>query len=121
MSPHNFGRQSIDAALAERTSRVSLSASYLYFDEEGVTRWQGETSGLPLLDRLVEKQTDSLASTAPPLPVTEPIQQQERYGTPDPAWFPDRTPRKKDVNPEILWRLITSYIAPDLMDRQADS
>src|SRR6266436_170242 len=36
--------------LAEHTSRISLSPSYLYFDDEGYTRWQGETSGLPLLD-----------------------------------------------------------------------
>jgi len=40
--------------LAEHTSRISLSPSYLYFDDEGYTRWQGETSGSALLDLIVE-------------------------------------------------------------------
>ncbi len=33
----------------------SIAPSYLYFDDEGSTRWQGETSCLPLLDLLVER------------------------------------------------------------------
>ena len=41
--------------LADEASRMSLAASYLYFDDEGYTRWQGETSCLPLLDLLVER------------------------------------------------------------------
>jgi hypothetical protein len=28
--------------------------SHLYVDNEGFTRWQGETSGLPVLDLLIE-------------------------------------------------------------------
>ncbi|KAJ7209427.1 hypothetical protein C8J57DRAFT_328556 [Mycena rebaudengoi] len=92
--------------LAEETARLSLSASYLYFDDEGYTRWQGETSGLPLLDLLVERhvpqsQTDDAPRTVPPAPQD---------------WFPNRTPHRTDVNPQTLWRLITSYIAPELMD-----
>ncbi|KAJ6453418.1 fungal-specific transcription factor domain-containing protein [Mycena vitilis] len=90
--------------LAEETSRLSLSASYLYFDDEGYTRWQGEASGLPLLDLLVERHVP--ASDAVPPSVT-PVEQD---------WFPNRTPRRTDVNPQTLWRLITSYIAPELMD-----
>ncbi|KAJ6456552.1 fungal-specific transcription factor domain-containing protein [Mycena vitilis] len=90
--------------LAEETSRLSLSASYLYFDDEGYTRWQGEASGLPLLDLLVERHVP--ASDAVP-PSVAPVEQD---------WFPNRTPRRTDVNPQTLWRLITSYIAPELMD-----
>jgi len=97
----------------EETSR--MHASYLYFDDEGYTRWQGETSGLPLLDILVENHT--------------PIKSESDKGTPDPGWsgkqsptsstptwFPNRTLRRTDVNPETLWRLITTYIVPELMD-----
>ncbi|KAJ7303777.1 fungal-specific transcription factor domain-containing protein [Mycena albidolilacea] len=90
--------------LAEETSRLSLSASYLYFDDEGYTRWQGEASGLPLLDLLVERHVPSSDATPPNV---APVEQD---------WFPNRTPRRTDVNPQTLWRLITSYIAPELMD-----
>ncbi|KAJ7489047.1 fungal-specific transcription factor domain-containing protein [Mycena latifolia] len=90
--------------LAEDTARLSLSASYLYFDDEGYTRWQGEASGLPLLDLLVERHVPS-SDAAPPS--VAPVEQD---------WFPNRTPRRTDVNPQTLWRLITSYIAPELMD-----
>lgn len=98
----------------EETCRIH--ASYLYFDDEGYTRWQGETSGLPLLDLLVENHT--------------PLKSEMDKSTADPSWaskqspssntttwFPNRTPRRTDINPEALWRLITSYIAPELMDR----
>ncbi|KAJ7779119.1 fungal-specific transcription factor domain-containing protein [Mycena metata] len=99
--------QSTDAPspdqLAEETSRLSLSASYLYFDHEGYTRWQGEASGLPLLDLLVERHVPSSDSTPPSVPVEQ-------------DWFPHRTLRRTDVNPQTLWRLITSYVAPELMD-----
>ncbi|KAJ6607680.1 fungal-specific transcription factor domain-containing protein [Mycena sp. CBHHK59/15] len=91
--------------LAEETSRLSLSASYLYFDDEGYTRWQGEASGLPLLDLLVERHVPSHSDAAPPS--LAPTEQD---------WFPNRTPRRTDVNPQTLWRLITSYVAPELMD-----
>ncbi|OJA12560.1 hypothetical protein AZE42_07878 [Rhizopogon vesiculosus] len=97
----------------EDTSRSAISASYLYFDDEGYTRWQGETSGLPLLDLLVENHT--------------PVKSESEKNSPDPTWsspssndsttwFPNRTPRRTDVNPEALWRLITSSIVPELMD-----
>jgi hypothetical protein len=32
-------------------------------------------------------------------------------------YFPNRTPRRTDINPETLWRLVTSYISSPLMDR----
>ncbi|KAH6879591.1 fungal-specific transcription factor domain-containing protein [Coprinopsis sp. MPI-PUGE-AT-0042] len=85
---------------------MSLTASYLYFDDEGYTRWQGETSGLPVLDLLVERHGSR--------------EKQDTKSHPSPAttaeWFPNRQLRRTDVNPQMLWRLITSYIAPDLMD-----
>ncbi|KIK91069.1 hypothetical protein PAXRUDRAFT_150343 [Paxillus rubicundulus Ve08.2h10] len=97
---------------AEETARIH--ASYLYFDDEGYTRWQGETSGLPLLDLLVENHT--------------PVESETEKSTPDSnwagnppnasntTWFPNRMPTRTDVNPETLWKLITSYIVPELMD-----
>ncbi|KAF6742567.1 fungal-specific transcription factor domain-containing protein [Ephemerocybe angulata] len=91
--------------LAEETSRMSLTASYLYFDDEGYTRWQGETSGLPVLDLLVESHSTT-ANDAKAHPDT----------TTHLEWFPNRQPQRTDVNPQTLWRLITSSIAPDLMD-----
>lgn len=97
--------------LHEEPARISLSASYLYFDHEGYTRWQGETSGLPLLDLLLENHT-LIKSETDRASSDSPWGQQTRYAT----WFPDRTPRRTDVNPEMLWRLITSSIVPDLMD-----
>lgn len=88
------------------------SSSYLYFDDEGFTRWQGETSGLPLLDLLVERHAHRRPatgdSTAPHEDVPYTLQSD---------WFPDRTLKRPDFNPQTMWRIITSQIPPDLMDR----
>jgi hypothetical protein len=99
----------------EETPRMSIYASYLYFDDEGYTRWQGETSGLPLLDLLVENHTPVKSETEKSSP--DPAWTNPSSRTANPTWFPNRTPRRTDVNPETLWRLITSYIVPELMDR----
>ncbi|KIJ62344.1 hypothetical protein HYDPIDRAFT_94787 [Hydnomerulius pinastri MD-312] len=99
---------------AEEPSRMSISASYLYFDDEGYTRWQGETSGLPLLDLLVENHTPVKSETEKSSP--DPTWASKPSGSSQTTWFPNRTPRRTDVNPETLWRLITSYIVPELMD-----
>ena len=32
-------------------------------------------------------------------------------------WFPDRQARRTETNPEHIWKLITSFIVPELMDR----
>lgn len=88
-------------------SKASLTASYLYFDDEGYTRWQGETSGLPLLDLLAERHTPAVGA--------EQREGMETAAIPD--WFPNRQPRRSDVDPQTFWRLITSYIAPKFMDR----
>lgn len=37
--------------------RAGLSPSYMYLDDAGYPRWQGETSGLPFLDSLVERHS----------------------------------------------------------------
>lgn len=102
--------------LADDTTRISLSSSYLYFDDEGYTRWQGETSGLPLLDLLVERHTQAIK----PDPERGPAQAQawtSQNGQMVSDWFPDRTSKRVDNNPEAVWKLITSCIAPELMDR----
>ncbi|KAE9393503.1 hypothetical protein BT96DRAFT_1022983 [Gymnopus androsaceus JB14] len=101
--------------LAEEASKLSLTASYLYFDDEGYTRWQGETSGLPLLDILIERKTpeelaQSTSSSASPKTSTS------GSSAVNSEWFPNRSLRRTDVNPQTLWRMITSVIPPDLMD-----
>jgi hypothetical protein len=103
---------------SEETARMSLSSSYLYVDDEGFTRWQGETSGLPILDLLIERYHLS--------PKREPESSPRRElsngnsSNSDNIWFPDRTtPHRIDMNPERIWKLVTSLIAPDLMDRYA--
>ena len=107
--------------LAEETSRMSLASSYLYFDDEGYTRWQGETSGLPILDLLIERRT--VVKPDPDRVVTPQQQQQQQWktqnGHPLNDWFPDRQPRRTETNPEHIWKLITSFIVPELMDRYA--
>ncbi|EMD32360.1 hypothetical protein CERSUDRAFT_118728 [Gelatoporia subvermispora B] len=96
--------------LADETSRMSLSSSYLYFDDEGHTRWQGETSGLPLLDVLIEhhQMTNN--------PEPERSQWTSQNGRTISDWFPDRMPRKTATNPELTWKLVSSVIVPELMD-----
>jgi hypothetical protein len=104
--------------LAEETARLSISPTYLYFDDEGYPRWQGETSGLPLLDLLVER--NMLPSSTPQNtdhPPDTPWSGKTNGCSQNSDWFPNRTPRRTDVNPETLWRFITSHIVPDLMDR----
>src|ERR1700722_18324941 len=101
-----------DHLSADPSSRMSLSA-YLYFDDEGYTRWQGETSGLPLLDVLVERHNP--ASNREPSPQIDSSWPNPNKNGAD--WFPNRMPRRADINPETLWRLITSCIVPEVMDR----
>ncbi|THV00259.1 hypothetical protein K435DRAFT_657458 [Dendrothele bispora CBS 962.96] len=105
--------------LAEETAKMSLSASYLYFDDEGYTRWQGETSGLPLLDLLIERQappSDAEGNTPNSDGVSSNMTHSGGSNSANNAWFPNRTSQRTDINPQMLWRMITSYISPDLMD-----
>lgn len=90
---------------------AAVSPSYLYLDDEGYTRWQGETSGLPLLDFLVEREL--------PTPTAARQQEFNRDNVSTGEWFPDRQQRRINVNPESIWKLITSVIMPELMDRCA--
>jgi hypothetical protein len=110
------GEASALERFSEETARMSLSSSYIYVDDEGFTRWQGETSGLPILDLLIERHHPSLKKERDPS-----LQHDWSNGgssNPDSTWFPDRTThRSTDMNPEQIWKLVTSFIAPDLMDR----
>ena len=100
-------------SFGEETSRMPLASSYLYFDDEGYTRWQGETSGLPILDLLVERH--AVVKPDPDRPIGQPSCK-GLNGQPS-NWFPDRQPRRTETNPEQIWKLITSFIIPELMDR----
>ncbi len=109
------GEASASEHPSEETARMSLSSSYIYVDDEGFTRWQGETSGLPILDLLIERHHPSPKKEREPSP---------RYdwsngssSNPDSTWFPGRTTHRTDMNPERIWRLVTSFVVPDLMDR----
>ncbi|KAK2467633.1 hypothetical protein APHAL10511_000488 [Amanita phalloides] len=105
--------------LADDPSKLSLTASYLYIDDEGYTRWQGETSGLPVLDLLVERHAlsnhnhNQNGSLSPQLGSPTDGSMKANH---DLDWFPDRKPRRMDMNPQALWGHITSTISPDLMD-----
>jgi hypothetical protein len=100
----------------DEIARMSLSSSYLYVDDEGFTRWQGETSGLPILDLLIERHHSSPKNEHDSnSPATVVIYADADR---DSTWFPDRTVHHlADMNPERLWKLVTSFIPPDLMDR----
>lgn len=117
----NFGNSPLDG-ITDQVGRMSISASYLYFDDEGYTRWQGETSGLPLLDLLVDQHIlAAKREDSEPLSPSSSNWSGENGSNPQKVpsadYFPNRTPKCQSVNPETLWRLITTYIVPDLMDR----
>ena len=95
---------------------TSHSASYLYVDDEGYTRWQGETSGLPVLDLLVERHRPA-NGVDKALSSSDATQANGSPSAVDTDWFPNRTPRRTGVNPQTIWRVITSVIIPELMDR----
>jgi hypothetical protein len=98
------------------TARMSLSSSYLYVDDEGFTRWQGETSGLPFLDLLIERHHPPPRAERDSSPLRE--WSNDFSSSSDSTWFPDRTTHHRaGLNPERIWKLVTSLIAPDLMDR----
>lgn len=101
---------------------VPLASSYLYLDDHGSTRWQGEMSGFPLLDILIEhreaaamKQADSPASSKPSPTLAAESEADAASPTPH-DWFPDRKRVQDSVRPEDVWMMIANVIQPDLMD-----
>jgi hypothetical protein len=125
---HHHHQQYTPNQMAEETARMSLSAPYLYFDDEGYTRWQGEASGLPLLDLLLEQRstwkssssdtTDSQSGASPPSgsdATTGSPAANETSLNPNP--LNGRIWKRANINPQELWRFITNTIPPDLMDR----
>lgn len=103
--------------LADDSTRSSLAPSYLYLDDEGYMRWQGETSGLPLLDLLVDRRSPPFLDSEREAQSTRRGQSVKNQRVSSESWFPDRQPKRINVNPETLWGIITSYFAPELMDR----
>lgn len=119
--PTHIGYDSIAPSL-DRTA-APLASSYLYLDDQGSTRWQGEMSGFPLLDLLIEHEHDmsssqhhseSPESTSPG--VTTMTDEEPSTPAPD-DWFPDRQSIKDIISPEDIWTMISAVISPDLMDR----
>lgn len=94
----------------------TLAPTYLYLDDEGSTRWQGEASGLPMLDLLVERHVPQLRGR-PDRPSSVPNSTTVQPLPSEPKWFPDRQMLKRvEVSPERLWSQVTTAIPPDLMD-----
>jgi hypothetical protein len=104
-------------------ARLSISPSYLYLDNEGYTRWQGEMSGLPLLDLLVDRHAIEIKEEAEREPSHGPAVAAAAAIEAGPGPMPGPGPRPAmrtrptEINPEALWRTITSIIVPELMDR----
>ena len=104
--------------LAEAASRMSLTASYLYYDDEGCTRWQGETSGFPILELLADRHVSARNRstvdghsypTTSHLPGDKPVNESNL--------FLNRTTGPTGTNPHTMWKLTMSSIEPGLMDR----
>ncbi|KAI0027787.1 fungal-specific transcription factor domain-containing protein, partial [Vararia minispora EC-137] len=115
--PSVFGSKRRDSisGLEDETARMALYSSYLYLDDEGYTRWQGETSGLPICDLLIERHQPS--PKMEPRDTTPPHEFHDGNLTAQAEnWFPDRQPSRTDLQPERIWKLITTFIPPDLMD-----
>lgn len=103
----------------------------MYWDEQGCKRWQGETSGLPLLDALFDlscstttgaeqdwgKRPESPDEDFTSTSATMSNNIGNEHLNFQAEWFPDRIPKGIDAfNPETLWKVVTAIIAPDLMD-----
>jgi len=102
---HPTSLQSDISDLADATSKLSLTHSYLYLDDQGSTRWQGESSGLPLLDVLLEEDRQYRHDQ-----LTEDDDDEV------PATRAERGPRRDELNPGAVWRAVTAVVPPDLMD-----
>jgi hypothetical protein len=100
--------------LTEATARLAIAPSYLYIDEQGSPRWQGESSGLPLLEMLVEREK----SPTPPqdhVPFQKKVVRDQRQrtlseqGPTASQWFPDRKviTRPATGSPQLYWKMIS--------------
>lgn len=106
---------------------LPLASSYLYLDDQGSARWQGEMSGFPLLDVLLghehETSTSRHNSESPRNKspnVTTMTDDDDQAASPAPSdWFPDRQSIQDSVRPQDVWSLISVVISPELMDWSA--
>jgi hypothetical protein len=110
-APFSPGRRGSISDVGEDTSHMALYSSYLYLDDEGYTRWQGATSGLPICDLLIERHQPS-----PKMESRDATPPRETGAAQAENWFPDRQPSRTAPQPERIWKLITTFIPPDLMD-----
>lgn len=63
-SSSDAGANGGDDDVARAIEGLSLSNGYLYLDEIGQTKWQGATSGFPLLDLLTAARASELSDAA---------------------------------------------------------
>lgn len=106
-------------------------SSYLYMDDQGATRWQGEMSGFPLLDLLIEREAaategpghgsespaESFQHPSPTTVAGSEADQSGPSGSVNGKWFPDRTSIMDPARPHDIWMMIGGVISPDLMDQ----
>jgi hypothetical protein len=101
--------------LTEATARLSIAPSYLYIDEQGSPRWQGESSGLPLLEMLVEREKNPSGQENSPFQKKTVRDQRMRtlseIGPTVSQWFPDRQviTRQPTGSPQLFWKLISMF------------
>ena len=116
---HGFYSQIQDPdQLAEAVSRMSLITSYLYYDDEGCTRWQGETLGFPILELLADHHVlarNRLTADRHSYPATSHLLGDKLVN--ESNLFFNRTMGPTGTNPHTMWKLTMSSIEPGLMDR----
>ena len=116
---HGFYSQIQDPdQLAEAASRMSLITSYLYYDDEGCTRWQGETLGFPILELLADRHVlarNRSTADGHSYPATSHLLGDKPVNESD--LFFNRTTGPTGTNPHTMWKLTMSSFEPGLMDR----
>jgi hypothetical protein len=118
------------AELTEGAARLRLRfagapPSLFFVDARGYTRWHGESSGLPLLDYLMDKHSVRPAQDAPPAAGSASSGSSDVSSEGSPPGIPLIGPEDAPVAdpdygaPEAMWAMITKIIPAELMDECA--
>jgi hypothetical protein len=98
---------------------ASAPTSTFFVDSQGHTRWFGETSGLPLVDQLIEIHSPHSSVTRLEDTRLAAAQAQERVRVPftssDGSSSATTSPTD-DEAPNLIWEMVTELIAPDVME-----
>jgi hypothetical protein len=113
-------------ALTDAASKMSLALappSMFFVDGQGHTRWHGETSGLPLLDFLVDSHAYR-PQFNPHNTSRDAVEETEGGSTPGASQSAGSSPANSsgapeadgEGPPEVIWKTITTVIPAELMD-----